>query len=64
MGPPFPFVEYLGIFSPQGDLYLFEDDVQKAIKTFALFIQNRLLKEGDKHLDRKVDYSKRQLYKF
>lgn len=45
--------QLLGQFSKQGDLYMFEEDVSKAVQVFKELAQNRLLHEQNKLLQKK-----------
>ena len=42
--------EYLGVFSKEGDMHLFDKDVKLAIKMFKEMIHFRLLHENQIHL--------------
>ena len=55
---------YLGLFSQQGDMYLFEEDVEKAARMFKDMINCRLLHEQKQLLKRKGERSLEVLYEF
>ena len=49
--------QYLGQFSKQGDLYMYEEDVSKSIHMFKDLAQNRLMHEQNKLVEKKSEHS-------